>query len=810
MSAELWAEDFGLAVAPLFEAPEGQIAGQHHVLLDGGHGTFAMSSTDDELWRTNDAAAWAWSSDIAHHVTVTSSKVGVVRWDRPGEPKVYSRKSVERSLPRFYSFLVEDRLRSNKTVVDHVLGLFRRLRSLSHVANIPDERVTDVFTAVLASLVARDEAVGDPARFGLRGDAFELCARLSPTGLEAAVGEVRRATGTLSQLVLHPALTVRHAAGQLFQEAHFELLRAPDNADLFGIIGAPEVSSRTRGGAHYTPPALARSVVEQTLSAVPGLPLRERLVVADPACGSGAFLYEVLRALRRSGFEGHLTLYGQDISPAAIAMAEFVLRASLRDWGPRGGVELRLRSGDSLGDLGMPEADVLVMNPPFIAFGSQTEAQREQMRDVLGPADAARGDYSMAFIVKAIDAVLPSGAMGVLFPASLLSLKAGAGWRDRLASAGRIRLLASIGDFGLFAHALVQVACAVLSKEEDSEAAETTALVTENDPKATSEALRWLRKVGSRPLSQPIQESGWTLFPVRTATLRGRSTWRLPSPESEQLLEALRAAQLPKVADLFVISQGIQTGLNEALLLTSDEWQRLPARERIYFRLATMTDSIRNGRVEKAYRVFYPHNDGSSLFESEDALRQAVPIFYRTYLEPNRLRLSNRATIVQTGRADWWGLMRHRSRSIPYGSRILSKFFGGEGAFAPDPEGEFVPVMGHVWFPRPALTETMKEGLPPSDIVYAYAATLNSEPFVRLLSLYSPHVAGGQFDLSVRHVGPIPIPNYPELSTDPARGRLLSDLVALGRKIDVGDPLWRARTSSLVAGLYGAKTFARA
>jgi hypothetical protein len=140
-----WARRFGLALAPLFESAEAENAAEHSVLLDGGYGTFVVSTSEDELWRDTKAAAWVWSGDIPHHVTVRPDKVGVLRWDRPESPRVFGRAGVERSLEKFYDFLADDRLRSTNTVVDHLLGFFRRVRSLTHGARVPDERATDLF-----------------------------------------------------------------------------------------------------------------------------------------------------------------------------------------------------------------------------------------------------------------------------------------------------------------------------------------------------------------------------------------------------------------------------------------------------------------------------------------------------------------------------------------------------------------------------------------------------------------------------------------------------------------------------------------
>ena len=157
-----WSRQFGLATAPLFERDETAPSGQHTVLLNGGNGTFALSTSEDDLWRDSNPAAWAWSGDIPHHVTVTPDKVAVVRWDKPTEPRVFERNGVERGLDRFYQYLNDDRFRSNKSVVDHLLGFFRRIRALSHAADFSDVRTTDVFATALANLIAPNEALQRP------------------------------------------------------------------------------------------------------------------------------------------------------------------------------------------------------------------------------------------------------------------------------------------------------------------------------------------------------------------------------------------------------------------------------------------------------------------------------------------------------------------------------------------------------------------------------------------------------------------------------------------------------------------------
>ena len=351
MSAELanqWAEHFGLAPAPLFEAEELGDPDTHSVLLDGGFGSFAMSVADDPLWRNPTTAAWAWSSNLPHHVTVTEKIVAVRRWDRP-KAEEFSRASVELQIESFYGYLTSDRVRSTQRVVDHVLHLFRRMRSLVADAHIPDERSVDAFLAFLDTLIQRERGSAnlatDVAPEG-QGDGAQLLRALPAGGLRALTDDVN-SRAPLQSFRLFPSLAVRHAGSEIFQEAHFELIRAP-GLDLFGYSGPAELRVVTRGGTHFTPAALARTVVEQTLSEVEGLAKRKRLTILDLACGSGAFIQEAVRTLRRLKYDGALRLVGRDASAAAVSMAKFVAGHAVADWAPIGGVQLDIAVANSL------------------------------------------------------------------------------------------------------------------------------------------------------------------------------------------------------------------------------------------------------------------------------------------------------------------------------------------------------------------------------------------------------------------------------------------------------------------------------
>jgi adenine-specific DNA-methyltransferase len=813
-----WSERFGLARSPMFTREENGEDGQHEVLLDGGYGSFGISVVEDGIDPAV-AAGWAWSSDLPHHVTISKKGVQVVRWDALTDAQVYTLPSVTRDLDRFYRFLCRDRLRSNRTVVQHLVSL-----SLVAHAKFPDERAIDAFVTVLADLIADENAPADAGDFGLPDDAADLRAALAGASLDEALRDIRAAPATLSALKLHPNLAIRHAGGQLFQEAHFDLVRAPP-PDLFGYVDTVTSERNSRGGTHFTPPALARSIVDHTLLQIGDLKARPRLTISDPACGSAAFLHEALRGLQRVGFSGVLRIVGRDISAPAIAMARFTLTLAKRDWAPAGGVTLDLRVGDSLAEQAFPSADVTVMNPPFISVIAQMPKQKEQLRAVVGDKVGSRGDYSMAFVTKALEALANGGALGTLFPANLLTHEAANPWRERLARDGNIRLLASIGDFGLFSQALVHIACVVITKGQPHHQ-EFTALVTGNEPGATGDALRALRKTHGAPPTISVGDRQWKLFATDSTVLDRKLPWRILTPQQRGLLDALEAAQTPTAGELFDIAQGVQTGNLKVFLLDDDDFRRLglPAKERRYFRDALMTDSIDCGRIVKNYHLFFPHGADGPLFRDEAELAAAVPNYYRTMLKPNEAALKGRASILQANRKDWWGLMRPRTNTFALNNRprIVSKFFGSEGSFALDPDGRYLPSTGHVWTPKgpicadnqdeeAEIAENSGEGVGAAasiEVMRAYVALLNSSVFVRLVSFRSVTIAGGQFDLSSRFIAPVFLPNLWEKAVDPIDAGQVRHLARIALAAERGEVAQAADLNQVVAKLYGVPELA--
>ena len=276
---------------------------------------------------------------------------------------------------------------------------------------------------------------------------------------------------------------------------------------------------------------------------------------------------------------------------------------------------------------------------------------------------------------------------------------------------------------------------------------------------------------------------------------------------------------MPTVGSLFEIAQGVQTGNLKVFLFDDAAFGRLglPRKEQRYFRPALMTDSIDDGQIVKQYHLFYPYNEQGPLFADEAAVEAAVPTYYRRVLKPNETALKERASIKRSRRSDWWRLMEPRVDSFPFDTRprIVSKFFGGEGSFALDRDAAYLPSTGHVWRPRDndvlaELAELDEEAAAAAslDVLHAYVALLNSQPFMRLVSFRSVTLAGGQFDLSSRFLYGVFLPDLWEKSRDPFLADAVCGLAREGAGGERADSPRQGRVDRFVARLYGVKQLA--
>lgn len=724
--AEKWSRRLGLVRSPLL-GPTFDVQQNHHALLDGVDGSFSLSGG---LINVNEVLDWTWSSQLATHVAIQEDAI-IARQVANGSPILrFKHEQVERNTEAFLSSIVAKRIEPSVDIVQHVLGCFRSHRQVAANSKLDATQALDTFLAVMA------EEINDSNNDSGPRQVMDAARKLLPPDHEDRLREELRYSRLAGRQV-ELALTMRHAAGMIFQEAHAELLAEPLEPQMFGLAPVSGQPSRTQLGAYYTPPGLARTLADL---AIADHLHKQAIKIVDPACGSGIFLCEVLRALERSAYQGDVELVGLDVSASAIAMARFAL-----DHGgfiDRPGVKTVVSVCDFLHLEEQLDADVILMNPPFLAMPEMDGQVRARLQHILGDAFRYRPDLSMAFTSLAQHHLMPGGTLATLLPAGALSQKGGIKWRDGLLHGNEIELVAVLGEHGLFRDALVNIASLVLRKANESLDGAPTMLWASQKRGASSAALRRLRRwtAGDRHAERTVD---WSIYPMPRRLLANRDDWT-PRPYSlGDLPERLIATPgVLAVENLFDVELGVRAGTTgSALQIDVADYERLPAREKKLFRPVAETRSIRNGRIEPVTWIFYPDEPMTA-----SEIKQISPTFYTRHLEQLGLAAEAQLDLARPRRKT------NRARR----PRLVARAFIATDSFAVDGDGRHVVVQGYSWLPSQVILGAPFDTV---TLLHDYAFLLNSRLFFALLRENCRIVGGGQVDGAKNQVRRVPLPD---------------------------------------------------
>ena len=496
-------------------------------------------------------------------------------------------------------------------------------------------------------------------------------------------------------------------------------------------------------------------------------------VCLNPACGSGELLKECLHLLKLRGHRGRLRVIGWDRSSAAVDMARFVLSWEQRTWPPNQ-VDVEVVHRDSLLATAWPDAvDILVMNPPFRSWQKMEPAEREAVTTIVG--SSARHNMAVAFARRAVDALGNRSAFAMIAPNSLLEGSLGRRIRDAIAEGVTPRLIARLGNQTVFSRALVDAGMYVGARGHTNSTS-TGILWADSRPHSLNRALRGLRRWRGAAV-EPLVGDGFAVYRRRDVGTTG-APWVARSYDAWHSYENVRRTRKTVPAStMFDIRQGIRLG-NDVFIVEESQFDHLPAKERRYFRPAVMNPSIADGKIGSRYHVFYPYTKGLPTIDNEQALHERVPTYYKEYLVPAKSALSARKTLKKAN-LEWWELLWHRSWQTEPQPKIVSKYFGGPRSFAFDSTGEFVAVVGNAWVLKrgaESISTTDEEAY------LGFLAYLSSQISTDLIGYVSVQIAGGQWDLSNKYVGDLPVPRLSRLK--PAE---LVGLAQMGASIRSGE-----------------------
>ncbi|MCL5961706.1 MAG: SAM-dependent methyltransferase, partial [Chloroflexi bacterium] len=456
-----WAAVLGLVPVPLFgcanEEPD-----KHTVLLDGQRSSFAISACDDGGLATDPMPlSWSWSSNIRHMLILDKhlEQMTLRRWDTQ-DTRRFRLPTHSEGAKKLLELLEDAPAPRGVDVISHVLRAFRHLRAVLPAKDTLD--AIRIFNSLLIGVSAVGQNTLDKKELlecRTVGQAIDAIGLESLAGAEANAVEASSRDCSLGDLLsfflnpepisqarLNPDLLLRHAAGQLYQEAHFAIER--DQFVLPGIGEDRSSPNATSRDVRFTPTTLARLLVQQAFEAFGDFSTHSSISILDPACGSGVFLLEALRELEFRGFKGTVNLNGMDVSSISCAMARFCLAQAEND-AAKCGITLNrevIKANALQRQWGSHH--VILMNPPFVSWESMAACERDEVIQTLDHLYAGRADKAMAFIWKAVEQVRDGGVVASVMPSALFETKSGIQWREELLSCSEPCLLGRFNGYG--------------------------------------------------------------------------------------------------------------------------------------------------------------------------------------------------------------------------------------------------------------------------------------------------------------------------------------------------------------------------
>jgi hypothetical protein len=346
-----WASLLGLVYVPLFNLRQpAPIGGDHAVLLDGDRASFAFSAVPDPDFLGNDKSLdWTWSAHVRHSAIADKGqgRIYLRRWDAPSIIRRFEAPRQEQGAIEFLQMLQSVEPLQVPDVIQHVLGAFRLIRDLKGCRE--GLWAVQILNGLLlaADGVRRNRIDRNEFEHASTiGEAMKVLEKRTPSQASLAeVDELPKAIreedlGVLGQyfltpdprtgLNLYPELLFRHASCKVYQEAHLELERRPQQQLSFsGMASTAEPRGSLRRDIRFTPDNLARGLVQQALQALHPIP--DHLVILDPACGSGIFLQDCMRELDIQSRTRTARIIGYDISEISAYMSRVCLKNAVSD-----------------------------------------------------------------------------------------------------------------------------------------------------------------------------------------------------------------------------------------------------------------------------------------------------------------------------------------------------------------------------------------------------------------------------------------------------------------------------------------------
>lgn len=563
----------------------------------------------------------------------------------------------------------------------------------------------------------------------------------------------------------------KHALSRIY-EHYTALLHIEETAQMTFFPRLPEEEWNKRHGSIYTPQFIARYFARFLRKQLPPKLFRQMETV-DPACGSGIFLRTLLE-LQCDPLQDDVTsesikqafdnVQGWDIDENAanatlysLASLYLVLTNSLPH-------ELNVHTVESIEYYQehpeLQEAfDNVIVNPPFIALGTQPDEFRERLALFMGEEARGRIDTYLAFLKLGLEFIRPGGYGLFVLPHSFLLAGSARAMRRRLAEDCWIHCLADLSAIRVFEDLGSYIILLIFQKKAEFVPTKPVAMVLKCQDYV---GLALEDSLEGRPAETPFysvheadqsefKRDNWVILPSGEATIRDK-------------LESL-----PRLGDFAEIREGLITGADDVFIV--DKTQVPEGEETLYVPFLPDREMERyHVPKDTSKRVLYPFLNGRKLTENE--IRHSFTKTWE-YLVAHQQKLMNRRP-VQRGHLEWWEPVRPRSPRLLLRPKIVSPHLILIPRFSLDCNGRYAVSRTCYLYPKPPGME--------DDLLCFLVAILNSPVCHWYISTHSHKYSRGYIMLEPKTLKSVPIPDPTSI-----HGPRLDHLLSLVNQ-RLGDP----------------------
>jgi len=213
---------------------------------------------------------------------------------------------------------------------------------------------------------------------------------------------------------IHLSKNALLAIHTLFETVEFNQLSFDIRSSALKEFLPPEI--RRGLGIFLTPDDVVRMMVEFVE------PIKGQKIY-DPACGSGTFLIEAIKELQKANIKAKTKIYGSDINPRMLILAELNLNDMKSIQFNRQVHDAFTEPSKKLKWLKSETFDIILTNPPFGVILKQGTHKLHRFTTTKKPDGSLlnRQQSEIVFIEQALKLLRPGGILAIVVPRSIIT-----------------------------------------------------------------------------------------------------------------------------------------------------------------------------------------------------------------------------------------------------------------------------------------------------------------------------------------------------------------------------------------------------